>query len=91
MKVKSKEVAMMMKNLSHPGRLLILCSLLDSEKTVTEIENFCEMSQSQTSQYLRTLEAANLVKKERDGKYRYYSLKDHRTKILMNKLQELYC
>lgn len=91
MKRKSEDVAEMMKNLAHPGRLLILCSLLDSERSVSEIEELCEMSQSQTSQYLKKLEAAQLIKKVKDGKYHYYSLKDDRVKKLMDKLQQLYC
>ncbi len=90
-KKKSIDVADIMKTMGHPGRLLILCSLLDSKKTVTEIEEICEMSQSQTSQYLKRLEAAGLIDSEKDGKFHLYSIKDQRIRELMSKLQELYC
>lgn len=91
MKKKSIVVAEMMKTMGHPGRLLILCSLLDSEKSVSDIEDICGMSQSQTSQYLKKLESEGLIKSQRTGKYNYYSLKDERIKDLMTTLQELYC
>ena len=91
MKKKSIDVSEIMKTMGHPGRLLILCSLLDSKKSVTEIEEICEMSQSQTSQYLKKLESAGLIHSEKDGKYHYYSLKDERIRELMAKLQKLYC
>jgi len=64
-------------------RLSILESLLDREKTVTEISQSVGKSQSNVSNHLSCLFECGLVKTRRDGKNRFYSIGDKRvTKIL---------
>ena len=50
---KSQNVSVLLKQLSHPQRLLILCSLVEGEKSVGEIEAACGASQSAVSQFLK--------------------------------------
>ena len=55
MKKNCETVAHILKALSHPQRLLLLCHLAGGEKTVGELEILCDSSQSSVSQYLKLL------------------------------------
>ena len=43
---KCDEVSLILKSLSHPVRLKVLCQLMDEEKSVNELTEFCGISQS---------------------------------------------
>jgi DNA-binding transcriptional ArsR family regulator len=58
---KCDEVSSVMKSLSHPVRLKILCQLVDREMTVGELTEFCDISQSAMSQFLIRMLFATLV------------------------------
>ena len=62
-----------LKALAHEARLLILCLLLDQEKTVSEIEDALRLRQPAISQQLARLRADGLVETRRDGKNIFYS------------------
>lgn len=63
-----------LKAISHEDRLLILCLLIDGEKTVGELEQILKLRQAAASQQLARLRADGLVEARRDGKSVYYSL-----------------
>jgi len=67
--------AEIMRALAHPLRLQIL-SFIDKKGTthVNRIYTALKLEQSITSQHLRILRSAGLVKTERDGKFIFYSL-----------------
>lgn len=70
--------------LNHPIRIQILYYLNDNNKSsVNNLVKQFDVSQPAISRHLRILEDAKLVKSERAGQERYYSLKDsHIIKIL---------
>lgn len=80
-----------LKALSHPGRLMILCYLIEGEKTVTDLEMLLGARQSSVSQHLARLRADRLVKTRREGKAIHYSLSDDRTRQVIGLLHELFC
>lgn len=86
-----EEVCLILKALSHPQRLLILSHLLESSKTVSQLVDLCETSQSQMSQFLIRMKLEGLVSSEKDGKYQVYSLADRRLIHLMRTIQTEYC
>ena len=57
-----------LKALSHEARLVILCLLIEGERSVTEIEQMLDLRQPAVSQQLARLRADNLVETRRDGK-----------------------
>ena len=64
-------------------RLSILESIMDEEKTVTDISQGIKQSQSNVSNHLSCLLECGLVKSRKDGKNRFYSIGDKRVaKIL---------
>lgn len=91
LKKQSEDVSGLLKQLSHPQRLLILCSLAQGEKTVGEIETFTGASQSSVSQFLKSLRLDRLVESKRDGKYVVYQIADSRVLELMKSLYLIFC
>lgn len=87
----SENVAVLMKQLSHPQRLLILCSLADGEKSVGEIEEACGASQSAVSQFLKGMRLEGLIDFRREGKLVYYKIVDKRVLALIKALYKIYC
>lgn len=80
-----------LKAISHEGRLMILCSLANGEKSVTEIENMLSQRQAAVSQQLSRLRLEGLVTARREGKQIYYSLTDQRARLIIERVYELFC
>jgi ArsR family transcriptional regulator, virulence genes transcriptional regulator len=86
-----EEVAQILKALSHPQRLLILGHLLRGEKTVSDLEDVCDISQSQLSQFLGRMKLEGLIDSRKEGRFQYYYVADERLKHLMATIQQEYC
>lgn len=80
-----------LKALAHEGRLLILCSLVGGEKSVTELEHLLGARQAAVSQQLARLRLEGLVTCRREGKAIHYSLGDPRVARLIGLMHELFC
>ena len=87
----ANDAAGMMKALSNPGRLRILCALVPGELTVTEIEQMVGQSQSYVSGQLLKLRAEGLVECTRDGRTMRYHLADPRVTPLLERVYEVFC
>jgi DNA-binding transcriptional ArsR family regulator len=70
----AREASEFLKALSHEGRLVVLCTLFEGEKSVTELERILKLRQPTISQHLARLREDNLVEARRDGKNIYYSI-----------------
>ena len=80
-----------LKVLSHEARLVILCLLLEGEKSVTEIEQLLKLRQPAVSQQLARLRADDLVETRRDGKNIYYSLARPEVRQVIEALHGAFC
>lgn len=80
-----------LKAISHEGRLMILCSLANGEKSVAEIERLLSSRQAAVSQQLARLRAEGLVTARRDGKHIYYRLTDDRARRIIEQVYALFC
>ena len=74
--IESDFAARYLKSLGHPGRLALLCNLLDGEKSVSELENLLGVRQASVSQMLARLRSDGLVTCRRSGKTVHYALAD---------------
>lgn len=83
--------AEMLKALSNPGRLRILCALVPGHMTVTELEQKLGSTQSYVSGQLLRLRGEGLVACERDGRVMRYSLADARVRPILERLYEVFC
>lgn len=80
-----------LKALSHEVRLLILCFLIEGEKSVTEIEALLKLRQPAVSQQLARLRADGLVDTRRNGKNIYYSLSRTEVRDVIGVLHDVFC
>ena len=71
-----KRLGELLKLLSEPNRLKILCNLGLECRPVSDIVSATGLSQTNVSFHLRTLREAGLVKPERRGSFIYYCLPD---------------
>lgn len=88
---KALEAAETLKALAHETRLLAVCFIGDGEKSVQELEDFLETSQSNVSQHLSRLKAAGILKSRKDGKQVFYSTASPEIIRLVLTLQSIYC
>ena len=77
------------RGLSDATRLSVLLTLIDGEKTVGEIVEKIQQSQSNVSNHLKCLSNCGLVRNRREGKNIYYSLRDPKTKNLLSLSQQV--
>ena len=87
----AEEAADLLRSIGSPYRLMILCLLMKSEKTVTEICNEIGARQSLTSQHLTRLRLDGLVNVRRRGHFAYYSLADTIATDIISILYNHYC
>lgn len=71
------------RGLSDATRFSVLQTLVDGEKTVGQIVEQTEQSQSNVSNHLKCLLDCALVESRREGKNIYYSLRDPKIKVLL--------
>jgi len=81
----------LLKALSHESRLLILCILVQGEKSVSELEEIMNMPQAAVSQQLARLRFDRLVSTRRDGRMVYYSVANDEVTQLVQILYEFFC
>lgn len=87
----AQDAADFLKILSHEGRLMILCHLVDGEKSVAELEKLLAVRQPTVSQMLARLRLEGVVETRRDGKAIYYSLVDDRARQLIEIIYDMFC
>ncbi|WP_237684936.1 ArsR/SmtB family transcription factor [Szabonella alba] len=88
---KAEAAAGFLKTLSHEGRLMILCHLLEGEKSVGELETMLGSRQAAVSQQLARLRLEGLVSCRRDGKTIHYSIQDPKVIRTITLMHEMFC
>ncbi|CCN50106.1 Transcriptional activator hlyU [Vibrio nigripulchritudo MADA3029] len=91
MRTNSAEVAEILRILSHPERLLVLCQLIEGELGAGQLQNSSTLSQSAFSQHLTVLRKHNLVKVRKESQQVFYSLADERIAALIHNLHKVFC
>lgn len=88
---KAGVAASLLKAMSNPHRLMILCRLGASEASVGVLQADSGLSQSALSQHLAVLRQRELVKTRRDAQTIYYSLSDPAARQVIETLMRIYC
>jgi DNA-binding transcriptional ArsR family regulator len=91
MQASAGEASTLLKSMSNENRLLILCQLLEGEKSVTELQSHLPLSQSALSQHLAVLRRDGLVTTKRVAQSIYYSLNGTEARAVLATLYDLYC
>lgn len=85
------QAADMLKLLSNPRRLAILCHLVEGEMSVGKLTEVVDLSQSALSQHLSKLRKLGLVSTRREKQTIYYSLTSSEGEAIIDVLHQLYC
>jgi DNA-binding transcriptional ArsR family regulator len=85
------QASRLMKALSNPDRLLLLCQLSQGEKRVGELEELVGIAQPTLSQQLGVLRDEGLVSTRRDGKNIYYRIDSPQALTVLTFLYSEFC
>src|SRR5262245_6091596 len=91
MRAAAAEAGELLKALSNPHRLLILCQLIDGKRSVGELADFLGIRDSTVSQHLALLRKDGLVAAQRDGQTIWYSISSAPARELLETLYRVYC
>lgn len=89
--VQARKASDLMKALSHESRLLMLCLLVEQERSVSELEDIMGLSQAAVSQQLARLRRDRVVTARRDGRSIYYSIASAGAARVISALYDVFC
>lgn len=84
-------VSELLKALGNRHRLLILCQLLDDERSVGDLAGLLELRDSTVSQHLALLRREGLVQARRDGQTIWYSICSEPARQVLAVLYRSFC
>lgn len=88
----AEQAAALLKAMSHPRRLLILCMLCDVPGThAGELSALTGLSPSATSQHLTRMKDEGLIESVRQAQRITYFIKDPAVNHIVNTLKGIYC
>lgn len=87
----ARRAAKLLKAMSNPARLVILCQLADGERSVGELERAVGLSQSGISQHLALLRREGVVSSRRIRQTVLYSLASRDVITVMGTLHSVFC
>lgn len=87
----SERAADLMRSLSHPQRLLVLCALGSEEKSVAQLRDELGIEQVPMSQQLMRLRADGLVEARREGTSVFYRIASAEVLMVIEALHAAYC
>ena len=85
------EASNLLKALSNRHRLLIICQLIDGERSVGELAEFLNLRDSTVSQHLALLRKDGLVAARRDAQTIFYSIASEPARDILKTLYQAYC
>ncbi|RUM34052.1 MAG: ArsR family transcriptional regulator [Desulfobulbus sp.] len=86
-----EDLASLLKSISHPIRLKILCLLQDQELSVSEIRNSVETSGANITQHLNIMRNQGVIDFRKDANFIYNRIADKRIIELMKAMQQIFC
>lgn len=85
------KAAVLLKAMGNSRRLMILCNLLEGEKSAGALERLVGLRQSALSQHMAKLRGDGLVRARREGQSVYYALAAKGPREVIDLLRKLYC
>ena len=81
----------LLKALANRHRLLILCRLIEGEKSVGQLAEFLEVRDSTASQHLALLRRDRLIAGRRDGQTIWYRIESEPARKVVATLYQSFC
>ncbi|HFQ80339.1 MAG TPA: ArsR family transcriptional regulator [Desulfobacterales bacterium] len=86
-----EHVAALLKTMSHPIRMRILCLLQDKELTVGDLRSEVKTSNANVSQHLTILRNKQIIASRKEANYIYNRIADERILELISTMKNLFC
>ena len=84
-------ISKLLKSMSHPIRLKILCLLQDHEMSVGDIREQVKTTNANVSQHLNILRSQGIIDFRKDANFIYNRITDQRILELIQKMRHLFC
>ncbi|WP_246701536.1 metalloregulator ArsR/SmtB family transcription factor [Rhodopseudomonas sp. BR0G17] len=91
MVVAADQASELLKALSNRHRLLIICQLVDGERSVGELAEALDLRDSTVSQHLALLRRDGLVSARRDAQSIFYSIASEPAREVLTTLYRVFC
>jgi DNA-binding transcriptional ArsR family regulator len=91
MRSAADQAGALLKALANRHRLLIVCQLIEKERSVGELAAFLDIRDSTVSQHLALLRRDGIVSARRDGQTIWYSIGSDPARELVHALYRAYC
>ncbi len=88
---KAEQVAGTLAAMANPKRLLVMCTLMNGERSVGDLAEIVDLTPAALSQHLGKMRALRLVSTRRDGQTIYYSLASAEVQAVLETLYRVYC
>lgn len=88
---RATEVAELLKTLANRNRLMIVCTLVEGEYSVGQLEGELGIHQPTLSQQLTVLREAGILTTRREAKQIFYRLTDQKAAKLVAALHAIFC
>ena len=86
-----EDLSRLLKSISHPIRLKILCLLQDQELTVGDLHREIRTTTANISQHLNILRNQGVIDFRKEANFIYNRISDQRIIELMKTMQTLFC
>ena len=86
-----ESIAGLLKTMSHPIRLKILCLLQDQEMTVGDLRSEVKTTNANVSQHLSILRNQGIISFRKDANFIYNRINDPRILQLIQTMRTLFC
>lgn len=91
MQAHADEAIAVLKAMASRNRLMLLCQLVQGERSVGELAQALDLAQSVVSQHLSLLRRDGVVHGRREAQSIYYRISDPRVQALMRTMFEQFC
>jgi ArsR family transcriptional regulator, virulence genes transcriptional regulator len=91
MNAAAEQASGLLKSLASRNRLLIVCQLIEGERSVGELAEFLGIRDSTVSQHLALLRRDGVVAARRDGQTIWYSIASPPARQVLETLYRYYC
>ncbi len=85
------QASTLLKALANRHRLIVICQLIEHERSVGELAALLKLRSSTVSQHLALLRKDGLVTARRDGQTIWYSISSAPARELVRPLYRIYC
>ena len=83
--------AELLRALASPQRLAVVCTLIEGERAVSELEAELAIRQPSLSQHLGSLREAGIITGRREAKAVFYRVSDPRAAAVVEALHAIFC